>query len=126
MSETEAVEKTQGEVELDALEGEYIAADAEAPGQAQPEAEAQGVEQKQMLAALLHLTLSAVAPAWEVQEGECAALAESYDAVIQKYWPGGLKIGPEFTAVAVTLAVFGPRWKKPRRKDDASEEATAA
>jgi len=67
----------------------------------------------QLLTALLVPTFRVLAPAWEVTEPECALLGESYGAVLDKYFPD-LDIGVEFAALLATLAVFGPRWGKPR------------
>lgn len=76
-----------------------------------------------------------VAPAWEISAGEVDALAEVYTDLLLKYFPDGVHgLGPEIAALGVTVAIIGPRWKKPRvieakpepeKKDDATKAAAA-
>ena len=45
---------------------------------------------------------------WEMKRDECQAVGNAYGAVIDKYFPD-LNVGVEFTAIIVTISVFGPR-----------------
>ena len=69
---------------------------------------------------MLYSPLAAiVAPNWRLQESECKALADAHALVIDKYFPDGLgAMGPEISAVLVTVAVLGVRFKKPMREPE--------
>jgi len=100
-----------------ALEGEVLRS-GEAPGAAgqagHGEVPPAGPSTGELLAALLKPTFAVMAPAWGVTDDECALLGNAYGAVIDKYFPN-FDFGVEFSALLVTLAVFGPRFKKPMR-----------
>lgn len=80
---------------------------------------------------MLYSPLAAiVAPNWRLQESECKALADAHALVIDKYFPDGLgAMGPEISAVLVTVAVLGVRFNRPMRepeKKPKSDDASAA
>lgn len=109
-----------------APQGEAAAAPGAAmPPPAPPAAPAIPVDQ--VLAKMLFMLFSTVAPAWQVQEHECEMLGGAYADVLNKYFPN-LELGVELTAVAATLIVFGPRRGKPMRiqKADAGAGASPA
>ncbi|MCW8917476.1 MAG: hypothetical protein OQL08_01465 [Gammaproteobacteria bacterium] len=56
-----------------------------------------------------------LAPGWQIQPEEVEQLSISYAAVVDKYWPGGVNLGPEISAALITVAIFGPRLGMPRR-----------
>lgn len=116
MSQSDDAQAAQGEEELQAIEGEYIAAHAAHDEQSGESAESEaGIDAVQMIASMLHLSCAIIAPAWEVSESEAGALAAAYVPLVEKYMPGGLRFGPELQAIAVTMIVFGPRIGKPRK-----------
>lgn len=70
----------------------------------------------EVLQAVIHPAFVLLAPNWNVQPEESAALAEAYAPVIDKYFPdAGSGMGPELMAVTVSLAVLGPRLAIPRK-----------
>ena len=79
----------------------------------------------EMLAPLLGAAFRLLVPAWGVEEVESRELAAAWAAVLDKYFPGGVPIGVEVNALIVTLAVFGPRWDKPRRLAPPKSSSTA-
>lgn len=73
----------------------------------------------ELLAGLLVPLTQVLAPAWGVTEAECKTLGDAWGCVVDKYFPSGLgAYGVEISAVLVTVAVFGPRWGRPRKQDD--------
>jgi len=110
-----------------ALDGEAAALLSEAetletpPPTAAEQAEIaeQAAETKQALVMVIGPAFSLLAPAWNVQDQEVEALADAYAALLDKYWPGGLQgFGVEINALLITLAVFGPRLKMPRKIEE--------
>lgn len=92
----------------------------------QAETAAQVQETAQALVLVIGPAFQLLAPAWNVQDEEVKALADAYAALIEKYWPGGLQgFGVELNALLVTLAVFGPRLKMPRKVERRVEQETA-
>lgn len=67
---------------------------------------------------VLAMACAAFVPAWEITGPEQEQLAEVYSAVLDKYFPGGMAMGPELTAVLVTAAVVMPRLGKPRKLEE--------
>jgi hypothetical protein len=108
-----------------ALEGELLGAGegvaGAAPAGAEPPA---GPTTGELIAALLRPTFDIMAPAWAVSDGECAMLGESYGAVVDKYFPD-FAFGVELTAIMVTLAVFGPRMRRPMKAEKKEPAADA-
>jgi hypothetical protein len=112
-----------------ALEGELLGkhdaphgggpASGDEAGQAPP-----GPTTGELIAALLRPTFDIMAPAWAVSDGECAMLGESYGAVVDKYFPD-FAFGVELTAIMVTLAVFGPRMRRPMKAEKKEPAADA-
>ncbi len=89
----------------------------------QAEQAAQAAETKQALVMVIGPAFSLLAPAWNVQDQEVDALSDAYAALIDKYWPGGLQgFGVEINALLITLAVFGPRLKMPRKLEKPVEQ----
>lgn len=75
-------------------------------------------EWKEILGALLTPTFALVVPAWNLQEEEIDALTDAYSHVLNKYSPGSVSaFGAEISAALVTLAIFAPRIKLPRKKE---------
>lgn len=108
-----------------ALEGEVLRP-SEAPGAAgqagHGEVPPAGPSTGELLAALLKPTFAVMAPAWGVTDDECVLLGNAYGAVIDKYFPN-FDFGVEFSAVVVTLAVFGPRYNRPMRNPPPAPDA---
>jgi hypothetical protein len=86
----------------------------------------------QAIELVLSIGFKGIAPNWEIKPEECSALAESYGAALDFYFPdlgGGLP--PWMIPVATTAAIIGPRMNTPRIKeektvnggDDASTES---
>lgn len=104
-----------------ALEGELLGK-GEAPpgGGAAPGGDAgqapAGPTNAELLTALLRPTFDIMAPSWNVSDMECAMLGEAYGAVIDKYWPD-FAFGVELTALLATVAVFGPRMRRPAKAE---------
>lgn len=94
------------------------------------QAQAAALEQQETAAALallLEPAFGLLAPGWNVQAGECQALAGAWSPVLVKYFPGGIgQMGPELTALLVTAAVIGPRLGKPRTVDKQDDGKAAA
>ena len=67
---------------------------------------------------LVQLVCGTVAPAWKISKGEQDTLTDAYAAVIDKYFPGGLSMGPEVGALLVTAAIIGPRLGQPMREEE--------
>jgi len=71
---------------------------------------------ERLLSQLLGLAFPILAPAWRVQPAECEILAGAWAPVLDKYAPGLVSsFGIEVQAVAVTLAIIGPRLRMPRK-----------
>lgn len=124
--ESENLHQTDAELPPDefdqAAELEALAAEAERidpPDQADGSDQADLVEPEQptaeVLAQVIGPAFMILAPAWCVQDQEIVMLSESYAKVIDKYFPGGVSLGPEVGAVMVTLAIIGPRLRLPRK-----------
>lgn len=113
------------ERELNSLEGEagadpeILAAQEaqELTDQANQAVAFQGqAEYQELINGVLAPGLGLLAPNWNIQPQEVEALAQAYAPLLQKYFPDGpSQFGPEISAVMVTLAVFGPRYKLPRK-----------
>lgn len=84
-----------------------------------------GPTNAELLTALLRPTFDIMAPNWMVTDMECAMLGEAYGAVIDKYWPD-FAFGVELTALLVTVAVFGPRMRRPAKAAQKETENDAA
>lgn len=83
------------------------------PGLEPEEPKVTGINTGEMLGGLLMVTFNQVlAPRrgehWALQAEEGLALGEAYGEVVDKYFPD-FSGGCELTAIAVTLAVVGPR-----------------
>lgn len=97
-----------------------------------PSAPEPSKETAEMCAALFAITFNeVVAPRqgehWKLTEGECKSLGTAYGALLDKYFPD-LRTGPEFAAIIVTLAVFGPRVMTTAKKaaDEQKQRAASA
>lgn len=82
----------------------------------------------EMIAKILLVTFTVAAPNWKVTLPECSMLGSAYCDVINKYFPGGVTIGPELGALFATVVVFGPRLNTPPRAEapKPQEEPAAA
>lgn len=106
----ETIEKPQP------LEGEYQAladiAKAEQQSQ-QPETEKEQepeVKTAELIFPICQFATSVFCPNWGIKEKENMQLAESYAAVLDKYFPDSTKLfGVELNALLITAAIFGPR-----------------
>lgn len=99
-----------------------LAALERAAGEQQPQAPAQPeapvIPTAQLVAPVVALICARFVPLWQITPAEQQQLAEAYGAVVDKYFPGGIRAGPELTALIVTAAVFGPRLGTPARLED--------
>ncbi|NKF52785.1 hypothetical protein G3R49_19700 [Shewanella sp. WXL01] len=81
----------------------------------------------EIIAPVVQLGCALLAPNWDIQPEEQQALADSYGALIDKYFPDGAgSFGVELNALLITGAIVTPRLGKPRRieKDiDTTREA---
>ena len=102
-----------GEVETD----DPTATAAEGEQQIGPQ-----VPTKELVAPLVSLVCMAVVPAWEISQDEQGALADSYAAVIDKYFPEGISMGPELGALLVTAAIIAPRLGRPMKAAEPDPE----
>lgn len=64
------------------------------------------------------LACATLAPAWNITEAEQEQLSGVYAAVLDKYFPGGVAMGPELAAVLVTAGIVLPRLGQPRKIDE--------
>lgn len=126
MTEYAHVETTpQPEQAADLAGLESIAAELggpELPG-AELEAEQAGpsIPTADLIAPLVTLFCASVAPAWAITSAEQSQLCESYAAVVDKYFPDGVPMGPEVGAVLVTAAVVMPRLGQPLKPEPKKE-----
>lgn len=89
---------------------------AAAPMGSEPAPEAAAppqVSTAEVLRPLMRSAFDILAPKWNVTDEESANLAESYAAVLDKYFPDGVltRWGVEFNAIILTVAIIGPRLK---------------
>ena len=115
--------------EVSALAAEAAALDTAAapPGEGEPPTPpAPELSTAEILRPLARLLFDVLAPKWQVGDEESAALAESYAAVLDKYFPGGFagRWAAEFNALILTVAIIGPRLKIAPR--DMPKQAAAA
>lgn len=105
-----------------AVEGEHIAA-ADAP--AEMSADDKALAEVYML---LRVTTDKLAPAWQVADEECAAIATAAVPVLQKYGVGSLPI--EISLLLAVAMVVYPRWgtplKNPPPQDETDKPSTPA
>jgi len=93
------------------------------PGQDEPGQElATQIPSADLIRPLVVLVCTAVVPAWKIGKAEQDTLAEAYGAVIDKYFPGGIEMGPELGAVLVTAAIIVPRLGQPMRDPEPEPE----
>jgi hypothetical protein len=67
---------------------------------------------------VLAMACAAFVPAWEITGPEQEQLSGVYSAVLDKYFPGGMAMGPEVVALLVTASVVMPRLGKPRKTEE--------
>ena len=121
-----AVDEFTEQGELAKIERDNPEAEPEGEPGELVEAEAEGPETAELLAALFNPLFAVLAPNWEVQPAECEALAGAYATVIDKWFPDAASnTGPELAAALVTVAVIQPRIGKPRRVPVEGEQETA-
>ena len=101
--------------EVETVDPELAAAEGEQ--QIGPE-----IQTKELLAPLVSLVCMAVVPAWEISQEEQGALTDSYAAVVDKYFPGGVSMGPELGALLVTAAIIAPRLGRPMKAAEPDPE----
>ena len=102
---------------LDALAAEAEGEQGPAVAGPAPEQspEVVGPPSGELLLPVVTMAAATMAPAWQLKETECQALADAYGAIIDKYIPGGLgSLGVELNAAMITAAIFLPRMGKPR------------
>ncbi len=108
--------------ELAAMDAAAAELGPELPGlgpEPEPPQQIPTAELVQPLVALLCVT---VAPAWAITEEEQAQLSGAYAAVIDKYFPDGVPMGPEVGAVMVTAAIVMPRLGQPLKATEPEPE----
>jgi hypothetical protein len=125
MTEQATVETTAGKPEPIPSEAAALFNEVEngiipEPGQegAEPDAAGGDIPTAEMIRPLISLGFATLAPAWKVSEQEQAGLTEAYAAVIDKYFPGGLNLGPEMAALLVTAGIVLPRLNMPRKEPE--------
>ncbi|MCS6128887.1 hypothetical protein G3485_17355 [Shewanella baltica] len=80
--------------------------------------EAAHVSGAELIAPIIGLACMAFAPNWNIAPEEQQALAESYGALIDKYFPEGAgAFGVELNALIITGAILAPRFKTPRHAE---------
>lgn len=95
----------------------------QAESQAQEAFESGQEEYAEAVGVVLGPAFQILAPNWRVTDAEIQQLSISYAAVLQKYYPGGMgKIGPEFTALAITAMILAPRIRQPRHEQQQPEK----
>ncbi|MBL1277456.1 MAG: hypothetical protein COB30_015350 [Ectothiorhodospiraceae bacterium] len=104
---------------------ELLADDMGEPGipgsEPEPVPEPPAIPTKDLINPLVSLVCGSLAPAWEITEGEQSQLAEAYAAVVDKYFPDGLPMGPEIGALMITAAIVLPRLGKPMQVEPEPE-----
>lgn len=96
--------------------------------------EAAHITSAEILAPVVGLACDLLAPSWNIGPEEKQALAESYGALVDKYFPEGIgAVGVELNAFIITGAILAPRLGTPRKpetkdkaKDEGGEDAKAA
>ena len=90
------------------------------------EAQEQKVQAAGEYAVLLESVLgpgfALLAPNWGVQPEEIKTLSGVYGQLLAKYWPEPADFGPEIAAAVVTVAMFGPRLRVPRKVEPQKTE----
>ena len=86
-----------------------------------PGDDGQTIPTAELVAPLVGLLCATVAPAWNISPEEQQQLSGAYAAVIDKYFPDGVPLGPEVGAVMVTAAIVMPRLGQPLKVE---KEAT--
>lgn len=115
------LDKLAAEAEAEEVQGgEYI------PGQGeQAEPEPAGPATGEIIAPILQITFGLIASRrgahWALTDQEAIEAGNAYGAVMDKYFPDA-PMGPEVTAVIVTLAIVGPRVGEDKRKAAAAEK----
>ena len=108
------------------IEGVQLGAPSTDAGYQPAEATVSGAE---LVLPIVTLACAVLAPSWNVGAQEQAALADSYGAVIDKYFPDGAgQFGVELSALLVTAAIVTPRLgtpRKPEPKEEKSKDAKA-
>lgn len=89
-----------------------------------PEAQAPApaIPTQELIAPIVAMVCAVVVPAWEITQAEQEQLSGAYAAVVDKYFPEGLPMGPELGALLVTAAVVMPRLGKPTKHAQEDEE----
>ena len=112
VKELEQLEAGAAAEEAQDQEGEFI------PGETQPEPEQS--QTANVLAPMLQITFGLIAARrgkhWALSDGEADEAGKAYGAVIDKYLPD-VAMGPEVTAVMITLAIVGPRLGEDKRQE---------
>lgn len=72
---------------------------------------APGPSTREMLAPLIAMVCGMIGAALPpaITQPEVDALTDAYAALVDKYFPGGVSLGPELAALMITAAVFAPR-----------------
>lgn len=95
---------------LDEIAAEY----EEQPEEGTELAEAPEIPTHEILLPVITLATAMACPNWQITEDENRMLAESYAAILDKYFPNAAgNFGVEINALLITGAVFMPRLGKP-------------
>ena len=107
--EFRAVEQMASQIEGDSLP---------AQGEGYQPTEAATIGGAELIAPVVQLACAVLAPNWNIQGEEQQALAQSYGAVLDKYFPEGAgQFGPELSALLITAAILTPRIGTPRKPE---------
>lgn len=124
LEENEAVDVPENDSDAQALKDEFSAIYDEVDG-VEPSSEGErepvtlDVETGEVLLGIVSPTFDMLCPNWGVTMEEKKALADAYGGVIDKYFPNlGNSAGPELVAVAMTAAIFAPRFGKARKLEE--------
>ncbi|RTR33518.1 hypothetical protein [Shewanella atlantica] len=73
---------------------------------------------KELVAPVVALACTMLAPAWNIQKEEVDALSGAYGDLLDKYFPEGAgAFGVELSALLVTGAIIMPRLGTPRKEE---------
>lgn len=121
MSDKPHVETTPEQIPEEAkalLDSVEVGEQAAPPAEQQPR-----IPTAALIAPLVALFCNVVAPAWAINDAEQKTLADAYAAVVDKYFPDGVPMGPEVGALMVTAAVIMPRIGRPMKEPEPEKRA---
>lgn len=94
------------------------------PAEEMPADPLAGLSLADVLQPAIQTTFDLLKPGWRIKENESRALADSYAAVIDVFFPD-MNVDPRFAAIGMagltTFAVIGPRVKADREAEEKAE-----